>query len=187
MKKLIVILFAIVFFGCQQETELVRIVSGNDGHSLVSEYHSPTAFECGELGGSRLDVYLDMNYNLVSDAGDVFQNSLLSCNGAIGVGIPGPIGPQGPPGVDGAPGPVGPVGDSGAVITEYSSTSCTVIAGTSTYMKASNNNVSLYSASTCANNTKIAEVAQGEVYWAGPMDMVVYNTSSSIRVIHFNN
>lgn len=73
-----------------------------------------------------------------------------------------------------------------STITTYSNNVCTLIAGTNKYVKNSNNNTSLYSSSSCNNNTKFAQVSQGESYWVGPRDLAIYNSSNSIRVIHFN-
>lgn len=123
--------------GCSPQREVVSIISGTpgadgaNGHSLVSQYQEVTGCECDEQGGSRLDIYLDLDDSLGVSEGDVFQNSLIACNGRNGMrgprgypgvqgeqGIPGEAGPQGIPGeqgIQGLPGPQGLVGATGAV------------------------------------------------------------------------
>lgn len=102
---------------------------GSNGHSLVSEYVE--SCEC-ESGGTRLDIFIDIDDSLSVSEGDIYQSSLVACNGAQGQqgevgevgpqGIAGEIGPQGlqgeigavgPEGAQGAIGPVGPVGPQG--------------------------------------------------------------------------
>jgi hypothetical protein len=102
---------------------------GANGHSLVSEYVE--SCEC-ESGGTRLDVFIDMDDSLSVSEGDIYQSSLIACNGAQGIqgiqgeqGIPGEQGPQGLQGIagpqglqgmqgaPGIPGAVGPQGSQG--------------------------------------------------------------------------
>lgn len=99
--------------------------NGSNGHSLVSQSVSASSIECPN-GGSRLDIYLDLDDSLSVSDGDLYQGSLIACNGANGLngadGAPGIQGPQGIPGEPGAtgsqgipgqPGPQGPVGPQG--------------------------------------------------------------------------
>lgn len=212
MKKMLLFMF---LCSCSPKTELVEIIKGDDGlagangHSVVSEYVQSCEIECA-AGGQRLDLYLDLDDSLSATEGDLYLNSLVACNGLNGAkgakgatgaqGPQGAIGPQGLPGAQGLPGPTGPVGpqgpqglpgadgddDSGATITQYSSSSCTLIAGTSSYVKVSNNSVSLYTSSSCSSSSKFATVSEGESYWVAAKDLAVFNTQTSIRVIHFN-
>lgn len=109
--------------------------NGQNGHSLVSQYMAATELECVN-GGNRLDIYIDVDDSLTPSEGDVYQNSLIACNGTNGVdgtngtngvdgapghdGEAGPPGQAGPPGLngnpghDGLPGPQGPPGTPGA-------------------------------------------------------------------------
>jgi hypothetical protein len=80
-----------------------------------------TELECDSAGGSRLDIYMDLDDSLTPSEGDLYQNSLVACNGLNGTnGIPGldgevgPPGQSGPPGLDGNPGHDGLPGPSGA-------------------------------------------------------------------------
>lgn len=133
MQKFVVILALLTLIGCSPSKEVVNVIKGNDGangHSLVSSYNESTSCECGENGGSRLDIYLDMDDSLSATEGDLYQNSLVVCNGLNGLngrdgedgeqGIQGPQGEQGPRGIPGRRGPrglqgaVGPQGLVGA-------------------------------------------------------------------------
>lgn len=139
MKKLTLIL-AIIIAGCTVQLEEVKILKGDpgqdgaNGHSLVSQFVESCKLEC-QNGGSRLDIYLDLDDSLSVSEGDLYQNSLVACNGANGLngedgldgadgtqGIPGEAGPQGEqgvagpqgaPGAAGVPGPMGPPGPQG--------------------------------------------------------------------------
>lgn len=112
MKKYLAILGICVLMlaGCGDTLDVVRGVdgkdgsngtNGRDGFSLVSQTTSLSqeSIECGELGGSRLDMFLDLDYSMSLSDGDLYQGSLLACNGQRGYqGMPGATGPQGEPG-----------------------------------------------------------------------------------------
>lgn len=141
MKKFLVLAVGIALLAaCSPSKEIVTVISGPpgaNGHSLSSQFLSATEFECAN-GGSRLDIYLDLDDSFSASEGDRYLGSLIACNGANGLqgeqgepGVPGPVGPPGldgnpghdgiagPPGLngnpghDGAPGPVGPPGPQG--------------------------------------------------------------------------
>lgn len=211
MKKLILFLTLIV--SCDSTT--VQIISGQNGadgqngangHSLVSETNEASGCECGEAGGQRLDIYVDLDDSLSASEGDVYQGSLVACNGSNGlngeqgqtgeqgppgvagpqgepgVGIPGPTGPTGPTGPQGTPGAQGPAGE-GATITVYNTNTCTLIAGTAYYTKSDN----IYTGSTCHSNTKVAELDGGDdTFWVSATKLAVENNGAGIRVISFN-
>jgi Collagen triple helix repeat (20 copies) len=220
MNKALLTLLAITLIACDKRTQQIT-VTAEDGYSVVSEYADSSELEC-ESGGTRLDLYLDLDRSLSASSGDKYLNSLVACNGANGLdglngqdgkdgsnglageqgpqGLQGEVGPQGPQGLPGLQGPVGPVGpqgpqglsgvpgtngSSGATIVSYSSSSCTLISGTASYVKVGNNNSSIYSSSSCHSNTKIAEVSQGESYWVSNNSLAIHN-SNSMRVITFN-
>lgn len=139
MKKFI-IGSLLVLAGCNPSREVVDVIKGKNGsdgsngangHSIVSMYQAASELEC-EVSGSRLDMYIDTDDNLVANEGDVYSNSLVVCNGANGLqglagadgkdgvdgkdgadGAQGVAGEQGPPGADGAVGPQGPAGAAG--------------------------------------------------------------------------
>ena len=218
MKKMFIVgLLALA--ACSPKRELVDIISGKDGapgangHSIVSVYKSASEVECSS-GGSRLDMYLDLDDSLSATDADSYTNSLVVCNGSNGLngshgvagaqgpqGVAGAVGPQGPagaPGLNGAPGVQGPVGPQGpqgpqglqgspgssATIAVYSSSSCTLIAGTSTYVKPNGSNFKMYSNSSCSGSS-VAEVSQGESYWVASNMLAVW-ASGQLRVITFN-
>lgn len=137
MKNLALLLICVTAVSCGPKTEVVGIVNGKpgsdgrdgkNGHSLVSAYADSSELECSN-GGTRLDIYLDLNDSYSADEGDLYLNSLVACNGSDGQdgapglqgvpgeqgpqGIAGLIGPQGLPGQDGDQGPVGPAGPEG--------------------------------------------------------------------------
>lgn len=110
------------------------------------------------------------------------------------MGLQGPVGPAGmigPQGVQGIAGPIGPKGDtgasgSGAVIRSYSGNSCTLLTGTSMYVKGTgSNNFGLYTSSSCHSSSKEFEVSDGESYWVSSSSLAVWN-DGSLRVITFN-
>lgn len=117
-------------------------VDGANGHSVLSE-SSPASVDDCPNGGTKLDLYLDVDNTKTITVKDTYEGSVLACNGANGdtglqgpigatgdtgpvgetgptgpQGLPGeigPIGPQGPNGDIGATGPQGPIGNTGAV------------------------------------------------------------------------
>lgn len=110
------------------------------------------------------------------------------------LGPAGPIGQTGSQGAQGAQGPIGPVGPqgpvgpvgavgSGATITAYSSSSCTLIVGSSPSFYAKSG--SLYSKSGCSSNDKV-NTSSGDSVWVASKVLAVYDGSSSIRIINFN-
>lgn len=126
-------LMTLILFSCAPAREVVQIVNGKDGsngHSLVSQYMASTELECDGTGGSRLDIYMDLDDSLTPSEGDLYQNSIVVCNGLNGAngtdgtvgtngtnghdGIAGPPGSSGPPGLNGNPGHDGVPGPSGA-------------------------------------------------------------------------
>lgn len=105
---------------CSVDKEVVQVLRGADGkngHSLVSQYVEVNTCECDEQGGTRLDIYLDIDDSLSISEGDLFQNSLIACNGRNGLqgiqGLPGVQGVQGEQGPQGIPGEAGPQGIAG--------------------------------------------------------------------------
>lgn len=205
---------------CGKRTDHVTVSAkdGVNGHSLVSAYTNATEVECTS-GGTRLDIYIDLDDSLTSSSGDKYINSLIACNGSNGTdgidgekgekgnqglqgvaGEPGPQGIQGlvgPQGVPGAQGPQGPTGSQGlpgttVTITVYSSTSCTLIIGTTMYTKTTSNgnpnnptnNYSIYTTSDCHSDNKVAQVSQGESYWVSNGMLGVWS-DGGLRVLKF--
>lgn len=123
-KKLTILCLALL--GACGDRDTVEIYKGKDGsdgsngHSLVSEYVQASELECDALGGSRLDIYMDMDDSLSLSEGDSYSNSMVACNGANGAngingeaGEQGPQGEAGPQGLQGEQGEVGPEGPQG--------------------------------------------------------------------------
>lgn len=109
-------LLALGLTACSIDKEVVAVYKGDpgaNGHSLVSRYVNVSGCECDEQGGSRLDIYLDLDDSLSVSEGDVYSNSLVACNGANG--LQGPKGLTGAQGAQGIPGVAGPKGDKGDV------------------------------------------------------------------------
>lgn len=221
MKKLIVnILLMAYVIGCGPAREVVQIhtgapgangADGKNGHSIVSQYSNTSELECEGSSGSRLDMYLDNDDSLTVSESDLFQNSLIICNGLNGLnglngqsgeqgpqGIAGSIGPQGTPGATGSPGPTGPVGPqgpqglqgpaggAGGTIISYTSSSCTAIPGTSYFVKPNGTNFKVYTGSTCHSSTAVAEVDDGSSFWLSANKLAVDFGDTGLRVITFN-
>lgn len=128
MKKFLAFMVvAAALVGCSPDREVVDVIKGDpgapgaNGHSISSSYNEATGCEC-ENGGTRLDLFLDLDDSLTASEGDLYQGSLIACNGANGLngqnGLDGTNGTDGQDGQDGAqgiPGEQGPQGEQGAV------------------------------------------------------------------------
>lgn len=216
MKKLFLIVMLIV--GCSSSKERVATLkaqdgvdgnAGQNGYSIVSLYREASQCEC-EFSGEALDMFLDLDYSFTASEGDVYTNSLVTCNGRNGLdgadgangqdgingidGEDGAIGPQGETGEQGPSGPQGeegpqglqgPAGSSGAVIVAYSGSSCQKLGTLSVYVKANGSNYKLYTSSSCHSSSAFAEVSQGESYWVSGNALAVWY-SNALRVITFN-
>src|ERR1035437_1569026 len=227
MKKTLVLLSIVVMAGCasSSDKEVIKLIPGpqgptgaqgpvgTNGHSIVSNFIEATDFEC-DNGGTRLDMYLDKDDSLTVSDGDLFENSLIACNGADGTngsdgsqglqgvageqgpqGIAGEVGPQGDPGaagptgatgIAGPTGPTGPTGPQGlpgvpgtngssavASIVAYISSSCVHVSSTSFYTKPNGGHNSFYTGSTCASNTKSADLTTGGSFWVSSNQLAV--------------
>jgi hypothetical protein len=205
--------------GCGLKKETVQINDGKDGkdgqngHSLVSEFNDASELECPN-GGTRLDVFIDLDDSLTPTEEDKYLGSLVACNGANGkdgqdgeAGLMGPqgeIGPQGAAGEQGEQGPVGPMGpqgpmgaqgeqglpgasgSSGATITSYESNSCVKISGTSYFTKPNGQNSGIFTSSDCKSSSKAFELGEGDSMWLSADMLAVKLMSTGIRVIKFN-
>lgn len=126
MKYVVAVVLSALVVACASKTEEINLsaqdgvdgVNGANGHSLVSQYNSVSNCACDEQGGTSLDIYLDLDDSLTLTEGDLYQNSLIACNGRNGLngvnGLPGAQGPQGIPGEQGPQGVPGPQGLTGA-------------------------------------------------------------------------
>lgn len=105
---------SLIFIASCGQKETVSIVNGTDGtngHSLVSQYVE--ALEC-IAGGTRLDIAIDTDDNFSFSEGDLYQASLIVCNGEQGIqGITGDTGAIGPQGLVGDTGAIGSQGEQG--------------------------------------------------------------------------
>lgn len=120
MKRLMsAALLVALLASCSPAREVVQIVkgdkgdSGNDGYSFASVSTS-AGCECDEAGGTRLDIYLDLDRSESVTEGDAYNSSIVVCNGNNGAqGQQGVAGEQGPQGIQGIPGPQGEAGAEG--------------------------------------------------------------------------
>ena len=222
MKKFLLMIASLALVtACSPDREVVSVINGTpgapgqDGHSLVSQINETSQCECSS-GGMRLDIYIDMDNSLSASEGDLYQNSIVACNGANGLqglqgaageaGTPGPqgiageVGPQGPAGATGlqgptgeagtpgAPGATGPQGPAGtgATIVSYTSTSCTSL-GNGFYGKSNSNTYSIYDDNDCHSSDKVADLNDSDdTYWLSSSRLAVFSSPNDLRVINFN-
>ncbi len=216
MKKFLVCTL-LILAGCGDRT-VTGVVNGRDGndgangHSIVSQYNESSEIEC-QNGGSRLDLYVDMDDSLSASEGDLYQGSLVACNGSNGLagqqgepGTPGPqgiageVGPQGPAGETGEAGPTGPAGEqgpagtpgatgpagSGATIVSYTSSSCTSL-GSGFYGKSKSNSYEIFDDNDCDSDDKVATLNDSDdTYWLAADRLAVFTSPNDLRVINFN-
>lgn len=214
MKKLVSILAMLLVMGCADSVTKLIVgpagpagEDGANGHSLVSETTQASGCECDEAGGARLDIYVDLDDSLSVTEGDLWQTSLVACNGANGAngqpgnpgeagpqgipgpqgepgyGEPGPTGPAGPTGPQGATGAEGPAG-SGATVQNYNlNSSCSSI-GDGLYAKESGGAVKIYSNSSCSNLLHILNDEQDATWLTSTR--LGFNVDGDLRVVTFN-
>jgi hypothetical protein len=194
--------------------ETLQVVNGKDGHSLVSQYLEASDLECSD-GGSRLDIYVDMDDSLTPSAGDRYQGSLVACNGQDGhdgqPGEQGPPGHAGPPGLngnpghDGQPGPQGPPGSPGApgangkdgapgqdgkdahVTPKNVGPNCVNISsGYDALTK--NNTVELYTAGhSCSPPKKVFVLtSSASTFWLSSDELAVFVEPAGLRILTYN-
>ena len=229
MKKLLSILFltfALAACGPSATVELIpgpqgpageagpQGPAGANGHSLSSQFTFATELECSS-GGTRLDIYLDLDDSLSASEGDTYLGSLVACNGANGlngqdgapgqagppglacppgmngnpglVGSPGPAGPPGPQGPQGTPGAQGPQGN-GANVGQHNVSSCTALAG-GYYLKKGTGSeagsVGIYSNSSCSGSHEQLTDAKS-TFWLSSTALAIYVDGQTVRVLTFN-
>jgi hypothetical protein len=224
MKFELLLLVSLCFISCGTDSVTIGGLNGSDGrdgingkdgangHSLVSQFVDASDFECPN-GGSRLDIFMDIDDSLSVSESDLFESSLIACNGVNGLdgaegaqgeqgpqGIQGEVGPQGEPGPQGDVGPTGPAGEqgpqgetgaegpsgTGASIVSFTSSSCTAITNTSFFAKSNGSNTGIYSSSSCSNGLKVFELGQGDSFWVSSTALAVKLSTPGIRVIFFN-
>ncbi len=225
MSKYLIVLLCLV--GCSAKTTVTMIPgatgetgavgatgpSGANGHSLVSQFVEVSMESCECLaGGTRLDIYQDLDDTLSVSESDSYAGSLVACNGSNGAngqdgqegaqGLQGSVGPTGSAGADGSDGEPGPQGLAGAdgidgldgtdgaqgppgtgATILASSSVCTSITG-SYYMKSN----TLYlenDSSLCDGSHDKVELNNGDSLWLSANKLAVYNLSG-LRVITFN-
>lgn len=163
------------FSACAPGREVVQIIKGDKGDTGEPGLTLPCVAEQAEAGA------------LLSCPGQepVFIAAVVGPQGPQGIPGVGTQGPQGEPGEDGKDGQDAPPSQSNATLRDYPASMCSLIIGTSSYVKKQqNNNYKLYTASSCASNTAFAEVSQGEAYWAAP-NVYATHAGSVLRVITF--
>jgi hypothetical protein len=119
MKKLSMLLVALLLVGCAAEKQEVAVngKDGKDGYTtfITTEVVPPMSALCGMAGGLKIVPYTDFNRNSQYDAGEeTILAANVICNGAKGdVGAVGATGAQGLQGIQGATGAMGPIGPQG--------------------------------------------------------------------------
>lgn len=194
MKKFLV--FATVAFiaACSPTKEVVEIykgdpgVPGQDGVSCtVSQLENGALLSCSdETVVTILNGQNGQNGSNGTDGQDgescsveqLENGAQITCAGSSATVLNG---------TDGEDGQDGSNGSNGTIVTiaNYTSSSCTRITGTSTYIKVGNTNARLYSSSSCHSNSKFAEISQGESYWASGTALAVWY-DDGVRVLIFN-
>jgi hypothetical protein len=134
---------------------------GNDGHSLVTLSPGTLPIICVN-GGSAIDIYLDVDDDLVATINDLYQSTVFACNGS-----------NGQDGEDGETGPPGPPGSSGTMVAINfpSDTSCRNIGGGYYARKqnSSSDTVRVYADSSCVGTVLQSMTSSGnEVFWTSP-------------------
>jgi hypothetical protein len=166
MNKLTIILAALLLVACNPSREVVAIVQGPAGPQ------GPSGSSCS--------------------VSQVEGGALLACaDGSLALI---PSGSQGLPGTPGETGDTGPTGETGPAgsdtssveLTDYTGATCTLIDGTTSYVKKSGSNYKLYTGNTCHSSTSFAEVAQGEAYWVSATSVAIHS-SSALRVATFGS
>jgi len=218
-KSLLLLCFALS--ACSPAREVVSVIKGDpgangaNGHSLVSQYMPASELECDAQGGSRLDIYMDLDDSLTPSEGDLYENSIVACNGASGNngenghdGIAGPPGQAGPPGLngnpghDGTPGPAGPPGAPGSpgangqdgapgqnphVTPRNVSEDCSNISsGYDALIK--NNTVELYTAGyNCSASKKVFVLtSSASTFWISASELAVFVDPAGLRILNYN-
>ena len=134
-----------------RETSVPCTIEGNvmscpDGTSY--EFPEPLPGPAGERGP-------------VGEQGPAGEPGPTGATGATGpTGATGATGATGPAG---ATGPQGPAGATGITytFTNISTSSCTLIAGSSRYLK----DYGIYPGASCSGPSKILDIAEGQEYW----------------------
>ncbi len=212
MKKIMLIMLFMVV-GCNETVVIVKGVdgpkgeTGANGHSLVSQILEASELECSTTG-TRLDIYLDLDDSLNTSDGDLYQVSVVDCDGRNGLdgedGQPGQSGPPGlglvgPPGLNGNPGhdgqtgpngPPGPQGNDGhgASVGQHNVTSCTSLPGGFYLKKGSGSesgSVGIYTNSSCTGSHDQLNTANS-TFWLTTADLAIYVDSQTVRVLTFN-
>lgn len=119
MKRFLIPFLLYSLVACMPEHKTLELINGTNGtnglngHSLVSQINEASWCECNN-GGSRVDIYVDMDDSYSTSESDLYQGSVITCNGANGAqGIQGVPGEQGPQGIQGLVGPQGETGATG--------------------------------------------------------------------------
>lgn len=185
-----VVLAAMLMVGCAVDTETVRVIKGADGKDGVSctlsEVEGGVSLSCSDE--TSFTIYHGQNGQNGENGNDGLSCSVeqleggaeITCGDSSAIVLNGTDGQDGQDGEDGENGSDG----GGVTITSYSGNSCTLIAGSSVYVKKGNNNAGLYTSSSCHSRTKYAEVSQGEAYWVSTNMLATWN-GSSIKVLTF--
>lgn len=210
MNRILLVLSILTIVACSSEKSgvyTIRAENGKNGHSLVSQYMAATELECANADGSRLDIYIDTDDSLTASDGDVYQNSLIACNGLNGVngqnghdGVAGPPGQSGPPGLDGNPGKdglPGPKGDPGTpgapgqngkdahVTPRNVSAVCSAISDNYSAL-VKNNTVEIYNGLVCSGQKVFVLTSSASTFWLSANELAVFVDPAGLRILTYN-
>jgi hypothetical protein len=193
MKKLITLAFCMVLSACAKDRSLEAVVTANNGtngNNGTSSICTVQQQEGGALLSCSDGSYAFLSNGQTGQTGnsgsscsveETEYGALITCGDSLASIFNGLDGQDGEDGEDGQP------GNSALVsVNLYSGDSCTLIAGTSSYVKKTgSNNFGLYSSSNCHSSSKTAEVSAGEAYSPASKVLAVW-TSNGLRVYTFN-
>jgi hypothetical protein len=206
MKKLVLILVALVGIGCAKSSNLEATVTGRDGKDgrdgvscTVVSSEGGAVISCGD--GTSVTVRDGQNGTNGTNGQDGQNGTscstqeayddgyLISCGDGSEVeihnGRDGQNGQNGQNGSNGSNGKDGHDGSNGANVDEYSSDSCVKIGNTDKYTKSEGNKRSIYKNSNCSSSSKEHEVSEDDAYWVSG-NSVCSLKNGSLRVITFN-
>lgn len=196
--KFVLVLLSFCFIACSTKTETLDVVKGdpgpkgNDGTSFSCtgvQTENGYTFSCSD--GNSYSLFNGYNGTNGNDAqaclvNDTEGGAEITCaNGTVAI-YDGTNGTNGNDGNTGATGPQGPPGSSSSVtISSYTSSSCTLVTGSTTYTKPTGSGMGLYTSSSCHSSSKYAEVQQGEAYIVAGTNKLAVWKSTGMNVWNF--
>lgn len=185
MKKFLVLAAATLIAGCSPTKELVEIYQGPPGQPGQNGVScSVTQVENGAVLSCSDETFVTITNGQNGQNGSDGEScsveqtesgAQITCANSSATVLNGTDGQDGEDGSGGMT----------VTIADYSSSSCTRITGTSTYIKVGMTNAGLYTSSSCHSSSKFAEISQGESYWASGTALALWY-DDGVRVLTFN-